>query len=271
MLARYGSKVTILEEADRLLSREDRRVGQLIAEQLEADEIRLVLGRRATRVRMDDGARVVELDDGSEVRGQNLVLSAGRRPRVGNLGLETLGIEPGEAGIPIDERCHTVDGVWAIGDVTGVSMFTHVGKYQARIATANILGESHVADYRAIPRVVFSDPEVAAVGPTADAARSAGLDVVEVTLELADAIARPYTYEENPRGWLGLVVEPASDLLLGAWAVAPLAGEWIHHAVLAIRAQIPVSVLKDTIAPFPTYSEAYGRALHSLPRADVPS
>jgi len=265
MLARFGSRVTIVQAADRLLNREEPEVGRLIGEELRSDGIELALGRRATRVRLDGAERVVELDDGSEVRGDVLVIAAGRRPRVQDLGLETVGIDLGDGRIPIDERCRAADGVWGIGDATGVSLFTHVGKYQARVATANILGEDAVADYRAVPRVVFSDPEVAAVGLTAAQARERGLDVSEVTLDLPNAIARPYTYEENPRGSFGLVVDREREVLVGAWAVAPLAGEWIHQAVLAIRAEVPVAILKDTIAQFPTFSEAYVSALRQLP------
>jgi pyruvate/2-oxoglutarate dehydrogenase complex dihydrolipoamide dehydrogenase (E3) component len=266
MLARFGSQVAIVQGADRLLNREDPEVGRLIGQQLEADGIRLELGRQVTQVRVENGERAVVLDDGSELRSEALVVAAGRRPRVAGLGLESVGIEPGAHGIPIDDSCRAAKDVWAIGDATGVSLFTHVGKYQARVATANILGENTVADYRAVPRVVFSDPEVAAVGLTAQQAKEQGLVVSEVRLDLKDAIARPYTYEENPRGWFGLLVDRERDLLVGAWAVAPLAGEWIHHAVLAIRAEIPVAILKDTIAQFPTFSEAYVSALRKLPK-----
>jgi pyruvate/2-oxoglutarate dehydrogenase complex dihydrolipoamide dehydrogenase (E3) component len=157
------------------------------------------------------------------------------------------------------------DGIWAIGDVTGIALFTHVGKYQARIATADILGKEAGADYRAVPRVVFSDPEIAAVGLTEAQAREQGMDVAAATVDLVEAIARPYIYEENPRGTLGIVVDRERDVLVGAWAVAPLAAEWIHVAVLAIRAEIPLAVLEDTIAQFPTYAEGYLSALRSLP------
>ena len=119
--------------------------------------------------------------------------------------------------------------MWAIGDVTGVSLFTHVGKYQARIAVADILGEPAKADYRAIPRVVFSDPEVAAVGLTLAQARKEGIDAEESTVDLVESIARPYTYEENPRGTLSVVLDRERDVLVGAWTGAPLAGEWIRR------------------------------------------
>jgi dihydrolipoamide dehydrogenase len=129
----------------------------------------------------------------------------------------------------------------------------------------DILGQPVRADYRAVPKVIFTDPEVASVGVTEKDARSAGIDVVSVTIDLPSTIARPYTYDQDPRGTLSLVVDQHRGVLVGAWAVAPLAGEWIHQAVLAIRAEIPITVLTDTIAQFPTFSEALGAALRTLP------
>jgi dihydrolipoamide dehydrogenase len=136
--------------------------------------------------------------------------------------------------------------------------------YQGRVVAADIVGESVRADYRAIPRVVFSDPEVAAVGLTEAQARESGIDVSSVSLELGKAIARPYTYEKEPRGELALVVDKREKVLVGAWAVGPLASEWIHYAALALKARIPIEVLKDTVAQFPTYTEAYLKALEKL-------
>jgi dihydrolipoamide dehydrogenase len=129
----------------------------------------------------------------------------------------------------------------------------------------DIIGRPAQADYRAVPRVVFTDPELAAVGLSEAAAIEAGHDVVTKTVDLPRSIARPYTYEAEPKGTFSVVVDRERQVLLGAWAVAPLAGEWIHTAVLAIRAEIPVAVLKDTIAQFPSFSEAFGYALRSLP------
>jgi dihydrolipoamide dehydrogenase len=134
--------------------------------------------------------------------------------------------------------------------------FTHVAKYQGRIVCADIAGNSAKADYTGIPRVVFSDPEVAAVGQTEGSSTA--------RIELADAISRPYTYETDPRGELGVIADESGTRLAGAWAVAPLAGEWIHYAALAIKARIPLAVLKDTVAQFPTYCEGYLRALDEL-------
>jgi dihydrolipoamide dehydrogenase len=268
-LARFGSKVTIVQGPPRLADREDPRIGELLGEILEQDGAELVLGRRAVGVRGDGSEKVVELDNGTEVRGAKLVVATGRRPRTQGIGLDAVGIEPGKRGLEVDERCRAGEGVWAVGDVTGVAMFTHVGKYQGRIAAMDIVGKPANADYRAVPRVVFTDPELAAVGLSEAAAREAGYDVVTATIDLPTSIARPYTYQEDPKGTFSVIVDRQRQVLLGAWAVAPLASEWIHTAVLAIRAEIPVSVLKDTIAQFPTFSEAFGFALRSLPEEDT--
>lgn len=163
-----------------------------------------------------------------------------------------------------DPAVSAAEGVWAVGDVTGVLPFTHVGTYQSRIACADIAGEEVRADYRAIPRVVFSDPEIAAVGLTEQRAREQGRDVAVAHLDLASSIARPSTYETNPQGELGLIADRDREVLVGAWAVAPLAGEWIHQAMLAVKAEIPLAVLRDTAAQFPTFSEAYRQGVERL-------
>jgi dihydrolipoamide dehydrogenase len=266
-LARFGSQVTIVQGPERLADREAAELGDALARILEADGVELRLGARATGVRVEGGSKVVELDGGAEARGAQILVATGRRPRTGGLGLETVGIEPGRRGIEIDERCRAADGVWAIGDVTGIAPFTHVAKYQARIAVSDILGRPARADYRAVPRVIFTDPEVAAVGLTEADARAQGRDVVACTIDVPSTIARSYTYEQHPTGTFGVVVDRAAHVLVGAFAVAPLAGEWIHAAVLAIRAEIPVPVLEDTIAQFPTFSEALGTALRTIPDA----
>ncbi len=266
-LARFGVAVTIVGPS--LAAREDERVGALLAEVLEGDGVELRIGRKAQSVRLDGAERVVTLDDGSEVRGEVVIVATGRRPRTRELGLDTVGLEPGPRGLEIDERCRAGDGVWAAGDVTGVAMFTHVGKYQARVACADILGRPAQADYRAVPRVLFTDPEVASVGLSEEDARAQGVDVVTSFVDLPSSIARPYTYEEEPRGILGLVADGGRGILVGAWMVAPLASEWIHQFVLAVRAEIPISVLRDTMAQFPTFSEAVGTALRALPDEEL--
>jgi dihydrolipoamide dehydrogenase len=142
--------------------------------------------------------------------------------------------------------------------------FTHVGMYQGRIACQDIAGRPVRADYSAIPRVVFSDPEIAAVGLTEQQASEQGIDVATARVELADAIARPWTYEKDPRGEIGVLADRKRRTLVGAWAVSPLAGEWIHYAALAIKTHTPIDVLRDTVAQFPTYTEAYLKAIEAL-------
>ncbi len=263
-LARFGCAVTVVHKPDRLVNREDPQLSELLRTQLEEDSIEVRTGVVGERVRRHGSHRVLELSDGREVRGDVLIVAVGRRPRTRDLGLETAGLEPAMDRVEIDERCRAAERVWAIGDVTGVMLFTHNGKYQGRVAARNILGEQARADYRAIPRVVFTNPEVAAVGLTEAAAREQGLEVETAVIDLPASIARPYTYERDARGTLGVVVDSERRVLVGAWALAPLASEWIHQAVLAIRAEVPLDVLRDTVAQFPSYSEGYLSALREL-------
>jgi pyruvate/2-oxoglutarate dehydrogenase complex dihydrolipoamide dehydrogenase (E3) component len=265
-MRRFGAEVSVVQGAPRLADREDERVSQLLRESLEADGIAVRTGTHVQRVTREGEQTVARLDDGSELRGERLIVAVGRRPRGHDIGLETVDVAPGEHGeVPTDEHCRVADGVWAAGDCTGVMQFTHVSKYQARVAMADMLGQPVAADYRAIPRVLFTDPEVAAVGLTEAQAREAGHDIVTATLDLpSGGVARTYTYEQNPRGELSVVFHRQRRVMLGAWAVAPLASEWIHQAVLAVKAEIPLDVLRETVAQFPSYSEAYFFALQQL-------
>jgi dihydrolipoamide dehydrogenase len=265
-LSRFGSQATIVQSPERLMNREDPGAGRLIQEALEEEGIRVLTGRKAVRARKDGEGAVVELDDGAEIETDVVVIAAGRKPRTEGIGLETVGVEPTVEGLPIDDRCRLdgMPGLWALGDVTGVALFTHVALYQGRIVADNILDKKRRADYRGIPRVAFSDPEVAACGLTEERAQEGGIDVAAATLDVTKVIARPWTYEENPRGTLSLVADRERGVLVGAWAMAPLAGEWIHQASQAIRAEIPIEKLLDSVAQFPTYSEAYLKVLEKL-------
>ncbi|HEY3775550.1 MAG TPA: NAD(P)/FAD-dependent oxidoreductase [Solirubrobacteraceae bacterium] len=267
-MRRFGVEVTLVQGAPRLAEREDARVSELLAETLQRDGIAVRAGVQVQRVSVDANEKVVSLNDGGELRGEVFILAVGRRPRGRNIGLETIGVEPTRRGaVPVDAHCRVTDGVWACGDCTGQALFTHVAKYQARIAMADMEKRSPPtpADYRAIPRVIFTDPEVAAVGLTESQAREQGLDVEVAHLDLpSGGVARTYTYEQNPRGEMALIADRAAGVLVGAWAVAPQAGEWIHEAVLAIRARVPLDVLLDTVPQFPSFSEGYLLALQKL-------
>lgn len=264
-LSRFGSHVTIVERSTTLLSREEPRVGELIGERLSNDGIDVRTGVTMTKAHREGHDTVVTLDDGSQVRCDVVVVGAGRKPRTSDLGLDAIGVTVGDKDeIAVDEHCRVTDGVWALGDVTAVMPFTHVAMYQARVVVDAILGTPRTANYDGIPRVVFTDPEVAAVGLTRAQAQENGHQVGAVELDLADAIARPWTYEQDPKGHLGLLVDTKERVLIGAWAVAPQAGEWIHPAAMAIRTRTPLETLLDQVAQFPTYSEGFLAALEKL-------
>jgi pyruvate/2-oxoglutarate dehydrogenase complex dihydrolipoamide dehydrogenase (E3) component len=260
MLARFGARTTIVEALPRLLARETPAVGDRLAELLRAEGIDVRLGAKAVRV---EGTRV-QFDDGRSVEGDRLVVAVGRKARTDDLGLDTVGIEATDRGtLTVDARCRAGDGVWAVGDVTGVAQFTHVAAYQAGVAVADMLGAPREADYRAVPRVVFSDPEVAAVGETPEQARERGADVAVVAGDLGD-LDRTETYGHDLAGGYGLVADREAAQVLGAWAVGPLASEWIHPMALAIRARIPLDLVGDGMAQFPTFAEAWPMAARKL-------
>jgi pyruvate/2-oxoglutarate dehydrogenase complex dihydrolipoamide dehydrogenase (E3) component len=253
---RLGGEVVVVEGAEHLLSREAAPLGEALAKVLRSEGIEVVLGIHAAAARRDGDDYVLELADGRELHGDRLLVATGRRPRVENIGLETVGIEPNPRGIPVDEHLSAGDRLWAIGDVTGLWQLTHVGKYQGRIVAANILGEPRAADYDAVPRVVFTDPAAASVGATEGRfSVTAGLSGVPKTATYTRAYA-----ESN--GFLTLLSD--GERLTGAYAFGPEAGEWLQQATLAIRARVPIAVLTDTIQPFPTFSEIYLEALKAL-------
>jgi dihydrolipoamide dehydrogenase len=260
-----GAQVTIVQRAGRLVDREDPRVGELAAQALAAQGVIVRTGVTPVSARTASGTTVVTLDDGSQVETDVMILAAGRLPATGGFGLETTEVQlTGRGGIAVDGQCQAGDGLWAAGDVTGVSLFTHVATYQGRVVADNILGRKRTASYAGIPRVVFADPEIAAVGLTAAQAAARGIATATAEVSVADSAARSWTYERDPRGAVGVLADRDRGVLVGAWAVAPLASEWIHYAALAIRAQIPVSVLLDQVAQFPTYTEAWLAALEQL-------
>ncbi len=253
---RLGGEVAIVETASHLLGREPAPLGEALGEVMRGDGVELVLGAHAIAARRHNDDFVVKLDDGRELCGDRLLVATGRRPRVSGLGLETVGIEVGGHGIPVDTHLRAAEHVWAIGDVNGLWPLTYVGKYQADIVAANILGESRQANYEAVPRVVFTDPQAAAVG-TSEARYIATAPMSEV--------AKTATYTRayaKSNGFLTLLSN--GERLTGAYALGPEASEWLQQATLAIRARLPLEVLRDTIQPFPTFSEIYVTALKAL-------
>jgi dihydrolipoamide dehydrogenase len=253
---RLGGEVALVEPGGHILSREPAPLGEALGEVLRRDGIELALGAHASSARRDGADYVLVLDDGRELRGDRLLVATGRHPRVDGIGLETVGVRADRRGVPVDARMSAGERLWAIGDVTGIWPLTHVGKYQGEIVAANLLGEPREANYEAVPRVVFTDPQAASVG-TADGAFHATAAVSEV----AKTATYTHAYAES-NGFLTLVSD--GERLVGAYALGPEAGEWLQEATLAIRARVPLDVLRDTIQPFPTFSEIYVAALKAL-------
>jgi pyruvate/2-oxoglutarate dehydrogenase complex dihydrolipoamide dehydrogenase (E3) component len=264
-LRRFGAEVTIVDVAPRLLAREDPRLGELISGYLSDDGVQIHTAVTPTRVDRDGDQTVLQLQDGTELRGDVLIVGAGRRPRTHELGLDAVGLQLDSHGaVSVDEHCRAADGVWAIGDVTGSCSSPNVAMYQARVVADNLLGNPRRARYDGMPRVIFSDPEIAAVGLTSEQAQHQDLPVTTAEIDLTKALARPWTYEKDPRGHLGLLADRERKVLLGAWAIAPQASEWIHQAALAVREQISIERLLDQVAQFPTHTEGYFKALEQL-------
>ena len=254
-VARMGGSVALIEGADRVLSREPQQVGEALQKALEDDGIEFHFGQFAKEARRHGDGYELEFPGGKVLRGDKLLVATGRKPRGEGIGLETIGIKPEKGAVKVDDRMSAGDKVWAIGDVTNIWPLTYVGKYQGRIAAANILGHSARANYEAVPRVVFTDPQAASVGE-ADGP-------VSVTVSM-DSVSRTSTYyrDYEDKGFLTLVSD--GERITGAYAVGPEAGEWLGQATLAVRARVPLDVFKDTIQPFPTFSEIYLHAMQEL-------
>ena len=253
---RLGGEVAVVESAPYLLAHEPAPLGEALAEVLRQEGIELFLGATAAAAERDGEEYVLEVDDGKKLRADRLLVATGRRPRIEDLGLETVGVEVNGHGVPVDSRLRLGEGLWAVGDITGIWQLTHVGKYQGEVVASNILGEVREANYDAVPRVVFTDPQAAAAG--ANEGRFSG------TARLS-ALAKTETYTRayaESKGFLTLLSD--GERLTGAYALGPEAGEWLQQATLAIRAGVPIEVLRDTIQPFPTFSEIYVEALKAL-------
>jgi pyruvate/2-oxoglutarate dehydrogenase complex dihydrolipoamide dehydrogenase (E3) component len=260
--ARLGSSVVIAEGADRLVPGIPEQAGALLRESFESEGIELRLGSKVSAAEKNGDRFKLIFDDADNVEGDRLLVATGRVPRIHGLGLDTVGVSAGEEGIEIDARCRAAEGVWAIGDAADKPNFTHVAKYQGRIAAADMLGKEAKADYRALPRTVFTDPQLAAVGETEGAkTATAKLSSTPRSSTYLRESERAKDGDELP-GFLTLVSD--GEKLTGAFAAGPESGEWLQQATLAIRAEVPLATLLDTIQPYPTFSEAFALALGEL-------
>jgi dihydrolipoamide dehydrogenase len=256
VVCRLGGEVVIVEGADRVLSREPTPLGVALGEALRRDGIELVLGIQATAAARDGEEFVLRLEDGRELRGDHLLVATGRRPRVEGIGLETVGIDVNAHGVPVDAQMRAGERLWAVGDITGIWQLTHVGEYQGEVVASNIFGEPREAHYEAVPRVTYTDPQAAAVGAT-----EAEFSATALLSEVAKTATYTHAYAKS-NGFLTLLSD--GEQLTGAYALGPDAGEWLQQATLAIRAKVSLDVLRDTIQPFPSFSEIHAGALKAL-------
>ncbi len=256
VVRRLGGEVALVEAAEHVLAREPAALGEALGDALRRDGIELELGVQAIAASRDGEDFVLGLEDGRELRGERLLVATGRRPRVGGIGLETVGITPNRRGVPVDSHMRVGERLWAIGDVTGILQLTHVGEYQGEVVASNILGEPREAHYEAVPRVTYTDPQAAAVGAT-----EAEFTATALLSEIAKTATYTHAYAES-NGFLTFLSD--GERLTGAYALGPAAGEWLQQATLAIRARVSLEVLGDTIQPFPSFSEIQAAALKAL-------
>ena len=277
--AAFGSQVTLVEAEPHVLPGEAQFTGEILGDALRRTGVDLRLGSAVVKAETTDGGLALTLADGTRIEADRVLLASGRRPRLSGLGLEELGISagPGEM-LPLDETCRVVPNapanaagkgkqkpgrVWAAGDVTAIAPYTHTARYQAQIVAANLLGGTRAADYRAIPRTVYTSPSVYTVGMSPSLAEATGVELITVSYDLAET-ARAQV-EDDDRGRVELYADAASgDILVGAAAIGPDAEEWMGEVTLAIRARVPLAVLTDVVHAFPTYGEAVGIPLRGL-------
>lgn len=260
IFGRFEVDVTLVEASDRVAPSEDPEVSRHLATALADSGVALRLGTRVVAADRNGAGARLQLDDGATVATERVLVATGRRPNVEGIGLEALGIEAGKDGLEIDERCRVngQDHVWAAGDVTGVAPYTHTANYQARVIEANLLGAGATADYRALPRAIYTDPPVAAVGRV----EADDSDVVRIDYDLGRT-ARAAS-DGSAGGCLVLFASRRRAVLLAASAVGPHADDWIGQATVAVHAGVPLRTLVDVVQPFPTYGEAYLPALQAL-------
>jgi pyruvate/2-oxoglutarate dehydrogenase complex dihydrolipoamide dehydrogenase (E3) component len=270
LFATFGTAVTVVQRNTRLASREEEEASDALRTLLEERGVQVRLASEVERLeRHGEGARAF-VSDGSNFEVDQVVLAAGRKPLSAGLGLDKLGVEvspTGEVAVDVHCRVQGADHVWAIGDVTGVAPFTHTAHYQGRVVAANLAGQGLRADYRAVPRAVYTDPVLVAVGHTRASARAEGIEPLVEHASMSEPV-RSLT-EGSSTGWLTLLADPRRGVLIGATAMGGYAEEWISEVSLAIRAEVPAWVAADVIHPFPTFSEVLEAPLRRM-AAELP-
>ncbi len=263
--ARFDTDVTVIEVAPRILAPEEPESSKLLAEVFGREGIQVLTGGRISSVTYGEGHFTVDVD-GQAVTADKLLVAAGRRTNLADIGLDTVGLDPSVKALDTDARMKVVgaNGLWAIGDITGHGAFTHMSMYQAAIAVRDLLGEEGPeADYRAVPRVTFTDPEVGSVGLSEQQARDAGLTVRTGQVDLTTS-TRGWIHKAGNDGLIKLVEDADSGVLVGATAVGPYGGEVLSALVVAVHARVPTSTLRSMIYAYPTFHRAIETALEDL-------
>lgn len=264
VFARFGAEVTVVEAGSGVLGSGEPEAADAITSALREEGLHVRTGTSVRRVRHDDVGFSVETDSGEALSVERLLVATGRHTNLAALGVAAVGLDERARTIPVDERMRAATGVWAIGDVTGQGAFTHTSVYQARIAAADILGENgKTADYRAMPAVTFTDPEVASVGLTEATARARGIDVRTAVTSVASS-ARGWIHRAGPETMIKLVADAARSVLVGATVVAPAGGEIIGALAVAVHAEVPLARLRHMIYAYPTFHRAIEDALNEL-------
>ena len=261
---RFGASVTTLDSAPRLLAQEEPESSELVSAVLGSEGMVIHTGVTIGSVRHRRSGFTVSVEGVGDIEAERLLVAAGRRPDLVSLGVSSIGLDERARAIEVDATMRACPGVWAIGDVTGVGAFTHISMYQAAIAVEDILGRAAPrADYRALPRVTFTDPEVGSVGLSEHDARDRGLDVAVATTDLTSS-TRGWIHKAGNAGLIKLVADRAAGVLVGATSVGPVGGEVLSMLTLAVHASGPFGVLREMIYAYPTFHRAVQGALGAL-------
>jgi pyruvate/2-oxoglutarate dehydrogenase complex dihydrolipoamide dehydrogenase (E3) component len=264
VFARFGARVTVIEGSGQLLLAEEPEAGALLAEVFGREGIEVRTGTRAQAVRHDGTAFTLALSDGSEVTADALLVAAGRRTDLPGIGVGAVGVDESAHAIPVDDHLRVAPGVWAVGDVTGHGAFTHMSMYQANIVVHDILGEEvSPAEYHAVPRVTFTDPEIGSVGLTEAQARERGLDV-RTSCAAVPKSARGWIHQAGNDGFVKLVADAGQGVLVGASSAGPAGCEVLSTLTLAVHARVPLRRLREMIYAYPTFHRTIETALQEL-------
>jgi pyruvate/2-oxoglutarate dehydrogenase complex dihydrolipoamide dehydrogenase (E3) component len=264
VFARFGAQVTIVEAKDRLVPAEEPAAGRLLAEVFTREGIAVRAGAKVTRVAHQGARFTLNLQGAESLSAERLLVSTGRSADLAALGMGTVGVDESARAIPVDERMRVADGVWALGDVTGKGEFTHVSMYQAAIVLRDILGEEGPpADYRAVPRVTFTDPEIGSVGLTEAQARDQGLSVRTGETEVPST-ARGWIHKAGNDGFIKLVEDTGRGVLVGATSAGPWGGEVLGALAVAVHGEVPTERLRHMIYAYPTFHRGIEDALRDL-------